>query len=169
MFRQTFSCLRSYSLPFRMFYLSFFILDSLLPSLAFPPFPLPSDFDLRHPFRPRARCRALTPYSLIAFNLDTGLLLHTTPHGLSLAGHSLWTCFSFPHLSHTLCVACIVSLWTRTRHINTQALLCSKAGNCGPISLLPFACVFRATVAHSLCLTSRFLAFPRLSCRPLRL
>ena len=57
-FPWTFSYLWTYSLPIRMFPFSFFILDSSLSLLAPLSLPLPSDFDYRRSFRPRARCRA---------------------------------------------------------------------------------------------------------------
>ena len=67
MCRRTCSCLWKYLLPFRTFYLSIFILDSSLFSLASLLPPLPSGFDHRRSFRPRARCRTLRYNTLDAF------------------------------------------------------------------------------------------------------
>ena len=65
----TVSCLWTYSLPFCMFYFSFLVLDSSLFLLASLSPPLPSDFDFRRSFRPRASIL----HSFAAFNLNTGL------------------------------------------------------------------------------------------------
>ena len=143
-----------------MFYFSFFILDSSLFSLASPPSPLPSDFDLRRSFRPLARCRAFTSYISAAINLVTVLSSHTTPRGLSPAGHSFSTLALFsPTLTHTLySVHCIATDSDSAYKYPSPALLKSR-------QLRPKFSHFRlrALRATAALLSSSLLVFPRLS------
>ena len=120
----------------RMFRLSFFILDSLPPSLASHLSSLPSAIDLCRSWRPRARCRASISHSVAAFILNAGLLSHTTPRDLSLAGLDS-TLLSPISLS----VVYTVSLRTRTRQINTQACFAEKQATAAPVSPFHLACV----------------------------
>ena len=136
-----------------MFPFSFFILDSSLSLLASLSLPLPSDFDYRRSFRPRARCRALTHNTFSVSNLNTGRFSYTRPRALSPAGqHSLDLDFPFSPLPISYCVAQIVALSDSNR-INTPRWPRRKAGKSAHRS--PFVCMrFRATAALS---PSRFV------------
>jgi hypothetical protein len=124
-----------------MFYLSFFILDSSLPSLAFPPFPLPSDFDLRRPFRPRARCRALTPHSFAVFILDARLFRIRRCAVCRRQASTLDFSLSFPRLSLSLrsvhCIATDSDSIIRRNQTTAAQFLPFRSlafpGNCVPV------------------------------------
>ena len=133
---------------------------------SFPLPPLPSDFDFRRSFRPRARRRALTSHPFAAFNLDTGLLLHTTPCGLSAAGQSFRLLALFSPISLCLhSVHCIAMDSDLDYRYPRLALLKGKQPR---PTFSHFVCVrFRATVAHFFSLHLS-LHFPRLSRHPIQ-
>ena len=95
-FPWTFSYLWTYSLPIRMFPFSFFILDSSLSLLASLSPPLPSDFDYRRSFRPRAF--TLNTGSPFAYDAARSVAGRTTLFGLRLY-------FSPPSLCSVHCIA----------------------------------------------------------------
>ena len=108
---------------------------------SFPLPPLPSDFDFRRSFQPRARRRALTSHSFAAFNLD-----NRTPFAYdavwSVGGGTILSTFGslFPHLSLSLrSVHCIAMDSDLDYRYPRLALL--KASNRGPHSPISFACV----------------------------